>query len=187
MKIYFFNTITYIDHPARDLAPGALLFTSPRRTSCFFWSHKRAKLAMTSLPRRPSSQRVQSIGHAWLFFISFVLFPLWPVAACCVPVPRRGRLGDDAEGKGTDSAQVLLDDAQLEFGLSSFLARRGLYIITLNRVYDCDRCQVVAETLSNHGRSHVDYLPSRRRCRHTLFAPNLPGGGQRTIRHCYVN
>ncbi|KAJ7922325.1 hypothetical protein B0H13DRAFT_2317578 [Mycena leptocephala] len=67
---------------------------------------------MTSLPRRPSSQRVQSTGWS--------LHSTSPyVAACCVPVPRRGSLGDDAEGKGTESAHILLDDAQLEFDAKS--------------------------------------------------------------------
>lgn len=68
-------------------------------------------------PRRPP--RVQPTGwgpgdgggaHAWLFFVGFVLFPLWWVASCCVSVPRTRRLGADVEEKGT----VVLDDPQVE-------------------------------------------------------------------------
>jgi hypothetical protein len=56
--------------------------------------------------------------HAWLFFVGFVLFPLWWVAGFCVPVPRTRRLGEDVEEKGRE--QVVLDDPQVEFG-ESFL------------------------------------------------------------------
>jgi hypothetical protein len=48
--------------------------------------------------------------HAWLFFIGFVLFPLWWIAAF-VGIPRTRRLG------GTDvEKSVILDDPQVEFG-----------------------------------------------------------------------
>ncbi|KAJ6554895.1 hypothetical protein DFH09DRAFT_1165835 [Mycena vulgaris] len=83
-------------------------------------------------PRKPP--RVQPTGwglesgdggspaHAWLFFIGFVLFPLWWVAGFCVPVPRTRRLGGDAEEKGR-TAPVVLDDPQVEFDARSWRKR----------------------------------------------------------------
>jgi hypothetical protein len=62
--------------------------------------------------------------HAWLFFIGFVLFPIW-WAAGFLRVPHTRRL--DAEGgaekgkgkeKGEEKGQVVLDDPQVEFGSS---------------------------------------------------------------------
>ena len=48
--------------------------------------------------------------HAWLFFIGFILFPLWWIAAF-LPIPRTRRLG------GTDAEKgVMLDDPQVEHG-----------------------------------------------------------------------
>lgn len=48
--------------------------------------------------------------HAWLFFIGFVIFPTWWVAAF-VGIPKTRRLG------GTDiEKSVVLDDPQVEFG-----------------------------------------------------------------------
>ncbi|KAJ7726510.1 hypothetical protein B0H16DRAFT_1592458 [Mycena metata] len=57
--------------------------------------------------------------HAWLFFVGFVLFPVWWVASLCVPTPRTRRL--DAEEKGR--AQVWLDDPQVEFDANSWRKR----------------------------------------------------------------
>jgi len=55
--------------------------------------------------------------HAWLFFIGFVLFPLWWVAAF-IPVRRTRRLG------GTDAEKgVVLDDPQLEHDAKSWRRR----------------------------------------------------------------
>ena len=48
--------------------------------------------------------------HAWLFFIAFVLFPLW-WAAAFISVKRTRRLGGTDVEKG-----VVLDDPQLEHG-----------------------------------------------------------------------
>ncbi|KAJ7904857.1 hypothetical protein B0H13DRAFT_745370 [Mycena leptocephala] len=59
--------------------------------------------------------------HAWLFFVGFVLFPLWWVAGFCVPVPRTRRLGEDVEEKGRE--QVVLDDPQVEFDAKSWRKR----------------------------------------------------------------
>ena len=48
--------------------------------------------------------------HSWLFFIGFILFPLWWIAAF-LPIPRTRRLG------GTDAEKgVTLDDPQVEHG-----------------------------------------------------------------------
>ena len=54
--------------------------------------------------------------HAWLFFIGFILFPLWWGAAF-IPVRRTRRLGATDAEKG-----VVLDDPQLEHG--EFLYKR---------------------------------------------------------------
>ncbi|KAJ7776759.1 hypothetical protein DFH07DRAFT_797654 [Mycena maculata] len=71
--------------------------------------------------------------HAWLFFVGFVLFPLWWVAGLCVPVPRTRRIGGDAEEKGK-AAQVVLDDPQVEFDAKSWRRRcrimAGISLIT---------------------------------------------------------
>ena len=48
--------------------------------------------------------------HSWLFFIGFILFPLWWIATF-LPIPRTRRLG------GTDAEKgVTLDDPQVEHG-----------------------------------------------------------------------
>ena len=53
--------------------------------------------------------------HAWFFFIGFVLFPLWWVAAF-ISTPMTRRLG------GTDAEKgVMLDDPQVEHGSSAIL------------------------------------------------------------------
>ncbi|KAF7357406.1 WD-REPEATS-REGION domain-containing protein [Mycena sanguinolenta] len=58
--------------------------------------------------------------HAWLFFIGFVLFPVWWLAGFGVPVPQTRRLGDEEE-KGRE--QVVLDDPQVEFDAKSWRKR----------------------------------------------------------------
>lgn len=50
--------------------------------------------------------------HAWLFFLGFVLFPVWWIAGFLVRIPKTRRLG---EGVGTEKG-VVLDDPQVEFG-----------------------------------------------------------------------
>ncbi|KAI0049421.1 hypothetical protein FA95DRAFT_876043 [Auriscalpium vulgare] len=50
--------------------------------------------------------------HAWLFYVAFVLFPLWWVASF-LPTPKTRRVGTDAE------KAVTLDDPQVEFGACS--------------------------------------------------------------------
>jgi hypothetical protein len=46
--------------------------------------------------------------HAWCFFVGFVLFPVWWVAALFLRTPRTRVVGDE---KG-----VSLDDPQIEHG-----------------------------------------------------------------------
>ena len=48
--------------------------------------------------------------HAWLFFIGFLIFPIW-WAAAFVGIPRTRRLGGNEVEKG-----VILDDPQVEYG-----------------------------------------------------------------------
>jgi hypothetical protein len=86
-----------------------------------------------------------------------VLFPLWWVAAFGVPIPQTRRLGDEEEGdeKGKGLAQVVLDDPQVEFGISFPLCS------WCEDVCGC-RCdsEVGEETVSNlAGVSLVTYVP----------------------------
>ncbi|KAJ7046478.1 hypothetical protein C8F04DRAFT_1064428 [Mycena alexandri] len=57
--------------------------------------------------------------HAWLFFVGFVLFPVWWVAGLCVPIPRTRRLDAEEKSRG----QVWLDDPQVEFDAKSWRKR----------------------------------------------------------------
>ena len=60
--------------------------------------------------RRDSPEEAGSPAHAWMFFIGFVLFPLWWVASFWRIPPTR-RVG------GTDTEKaVTLDDPQVEHG-----------------------------------------------------------------------
>ncbi|KAF7324060.1 hypothetical protein MKEN_00628400 [Mycena kentingensis (nom. inval.)] len=65
--------------------------------------------------------------HAWLFFLGFVVFPLWWVAAFVgVPTTRRLATGTDAEKNGGAAAghgQVVLDDPQVEFDARTWRKR----------------------------------------------------------------
>ena len=57
--------------------------------------------------------------HAWFFFVGFILFPLWWVAAF-LPIPKTRRVG------GTDTEKaVTLDDPQVEHGMSPPLSSDG--------------------------------------------------------------
>ncbi|KAJ3535435.1 hypothetical protein NMY22_g6489 [Coprinellus aureogranulatus] len=47
--------------------------------------------------------------HSWLFFIGFIIFPLWWIAGFFVPIPRTRRLDSGDAEKG-----VVLDDPQVE-------------------------------------------------------------------------
>ncbi|KAK0201479.1 hypothetical protein DFS33DRAFT_1347702 [Desarmillaria ectypa] len=57
--------------------------------------------------------------HAWLFFLGFVLFPIWWVASLLVRIPKTRRIGDaDTLEKG-----VVLDDPQVEHDAKSWRKR----------------------------------------------------------------
>jgi len=58
--------------------------------------------------------------HAWLFFIGFIVFPLWWAAGFFIPIPRTRRL----EGNDTEKG-VVLDDPQVEHGQSYFIPLYG--------------------------------------------------------------
>ncbi|KAF7306483.1 WD-REPEATS-REGION domain-containing protein [Mycena indigotica] len=60
--------------------------------------------------------------HAWLFFVGFVLFPVWWVASF-LQVIRTRTLGHDTEGKGQSQGQVVLDDPQVEFDARTWRTR----------------------------------------------------------------
>ena len=69
------------------------------------WQRGESRWALRSWVARGGSPR-----HAWLFFIGFIVFPLWWVATF-LPIPKTRRLG------GTDAEKgVLLDDPQVEHG-----------------------------------------------------------------------
>ena len=93
--------------------PWSLSFPSQLHEGEFRWSW------------RGWVERGGSPLHAWIFFIGFIIFPLWWAAALCIPIPRTRRLG------GTDAEKgVILDDPQVEHGNSSlFLSRAIAYII----------------------------------------------------------
>ncbi|KAJ7640130.1 hypothetical protein B0H17DRAFT_1106065 [Mycena rosella] len=55
--------------------------------------------------------------HAWLFFLGFVLFPVWWAAAFLRVLQTR------RVGKGKADAQVVLDDPQLEFDARTWRTR----------------------------------------------------------------
>ncbi|TFK48763.1 hypothetical protein OE88DRAFT_1634181 [Heliocybe sulcata] len=58
--------------------------------------------------RLPSEEEDGSPIHAWIFFIGFLLFPIWWVASF-LPIPRTRQMG------GTDTEKaVTLDDPQIE-------------------------------------------------------------------------
>ena len=79
--------------------------------------------------------------HAWLFFIGFIIFPIWWLAALFIPVPRTRHLPADAE-KG-----VMLDDPQVEHGGCHFISSSGSYL----RCNCTIRCKIVAEAMSRYG------------------------------------
>ena len=61
-------------------------------------------------PHLRSEDEDASPMHAWAFFVGFILFPVWWLAAFW-PIPKTRRVGDtDAE------KAVTLDDPQVEHG-----------------------------------------------------------------------
>ena len=95
--------------------------------------------------------------HAWLFFIGFVVFPLWWLAGFVVPIPKTRRL----EGGDTEKG-VVLDDPQVEHGVYlithlQFLFRPLTSVACCLMVTDYTswrkRCRIMA------GVSLVTYIP----------------------------
>ncbi|KAI0684530.1 hypothetical protein BC835DRAFT_1293015 [Cytidiella melzeri] len=68
-------------------------------------------------PHRKSEDEEASPIHAWIFYISFVLFPLWWIASF-LPIPRTRHVG----GSDTEKA-VPLDDPQIEHDARSWRYR----------------------------------------------------------------
>ncbi|THV05403.1 hypothetical protein K435DRAFT_104713 [Dendrothele bispora CBS 962.96] len=65
--------------------------------------------------------------HAWLFFLGFVLFPLWWIGGFLVGIPRTRKLGEGEHEKG-----VVLDDPQVEHDALSWRTRcRVMAVISL--------------------------------------------------------
>ncbi|TFK40474.1 hypothetical protein BDQ12DRAFT_721124 [Crucibulum laeve] len=65
--------------------------------------------------------------HAWLFFIGFIIFPIWWAAALFIGIPRTRRLGGDDSEKG-----VVLDDPQVEHDAKSWRLRcRIMAVVSL--------------------------------------------------------
>lgn len=60
-----------------------------------------------------------SPSQAWLFFIGFILFPLWWVAAFCIPIPKTRTVGD----ANLEKAVTVIDDPQTEHDAKSWRLR----------------------------------------------------------------
>lgn len=61
-------------------------------------------------PHLRSEDEDASPLHAWAFFVGFILFPIWWLAAFW-PIPKTRRVGD-----GDAEKAVTLDDPQVEHG-----------------------------------------------------------------------
>ena len=72
------------------------------------WQAGESRWTLGSWMARGGSPR-----HAWLFFLGFIVFPLW-WAAAFLPIPRTRRIGGSDVEKG-----VMLDDPQVEHGMLS--------------------------------------------------------------------
>lgn len=70
------------------------------------------------------TERGGSPVHSWLFFIGFVIFPLWWIAGFVVPIPRTRRLDSGDAEKG-----VILDDPQVEHGTRTNIEFRTYLIV----------------------------------------------------------
>jgi len=65
--------------------------------------------------------------HAWLFFVGFLVFPLWWIAGFLLPIPRTRKVGESEVEKG-----VVLDDPQVEFDAKSWRTRcRVVSVVSL--------------------------------------------------------
>ncbi|KAJ3770494.1 hypothetical protein FB446DRAFT_765807 [Lentinula raphanica] len=58
--------------------------------------------------------------HAWLFFLGFILFPLWWIAGLFISVPKTRTLSG---GTGLEEKGVVLDDPQVEHDAKSWRTR----------------------------------------------------------------
>jgi len=97
--------------------------------------------------------------HAWLFFFGFVCFPLW-WAAAFIPIPKTRRLG------GTDAEKgVILDDPQVEHGLSPFVLLHHNRFSNLFR-----RRKIMAISLPHHGPCFSVHLYPIYRSRHRFHS-----------------
>lgn len=60
-----------------------------------------------------------SPSQAWLFFMGFILFPLWWIAAFCIPIPKTRTVGDAS----LEKAVTVIDDPQIEHDAKSWRLR----------------------------------------------------------------
>lgn len=106
--------------------------------------------------------------HAWLFFIGFLLFPLWWAAALVIPIPRTRTLGESAD---TEKG-VILDDPQLEHGAYYCFALK----MNTRRLFCCIcRCEIMAHSMSRHGRRVISHLcPVHHSRRHLCIRKDSP-------------
>ncbi|KAF9470739.1 hypothetical protein BDN70DRAFT_761661, partial [Pholiota conissans] len=77
---------------------------------CDPWNPNPVQSTPWSLSLPSAGQAGGSPLHAWLFFIGFILFPLWWAATLFIPIPKTRRLGG---AEGTEKG-VVLDDPQVE-------------------------------------------------------------------------
>lgn len=113
--------------------------------------------------------------HAWLFFLGFLLFPVWWIAGFLVQIPKTRRLG---EGVGTEKG-VVLDDPQVEFGEFSYkilLVDMWILILTF-------RCAIMAYKVQDNGWRFADYLCPIYRPRRHLCASVTRTTSLKTILH----
>ncbi|KAL4069962.1 hypothetical protein V8B97DRAFT_1967222 [Scleroderma yunnanense] len=66
--------------------------------------------------------------QAWIFFIGFILFPLWWIAALCIPIPKTRTAGDAS----LEKAVTIIDDPQIEHDAKSWRSRcRVMAVISM--------------------------------------------------------
>ncbi|KAJ7595081.1 hypothetical protein C8J56DRAFT_928346 [Mycena floridula] len=109
--------------------PWSLSFPDPGEGQSGFMSNWRLKSVVDRLRGRGDDKAVEreQVGwlegggspiHAWLFFLGFVLFPVWWLAGFLVRIPKTRRLASGSVEKG-----VVLDDPQVEFDARSWRTR----------------------------------------------------------------
>ncbi|KAL0577244.1 hypothetical protein V5O48_004732 [Marasmius crinis-equi] len=77
--------------------------------------------------------------HSWLFFIGFILFPVWWVAAI-IGIPKTRRIGGGQEEK-----KMTLDDPQVEHGEDAILLLKC--DVSLIRYSPLTRCEILEATV----------------------------------------